>query len=99
MTNNRSVGYKTKKILRLGTKVNPATVYVQTEERNEELQALALEHNIHIQVEISEDKPEDTRELDSLLAKTATQIKNKVPARNEPCVCGSGKKYKKCCAS
>ena len=24
-------------------------------------------------------------------------IKNKVPGRNDPCICGSGKKYKKCC--
>lgn len=24
-------------------------------------------------------------------------IASKVPGRNEPCVCGSGKKYKKCC--
>lgn len=26
-----------------------------------------------------------------------TAIKNKKPGRNEPCLCGSGKKYKKCC--
>ena len=24
-------------------------------------------------------------------------IKDKEPGRNEPCPCGSGKKYKKCC--
>lgn len=24
-------------------------------------------------------------------------IKEKVPGRNEPCLCGSDKKYKKCC--
>ncbi len=29
--------------------------------------------------------------------KTKTIIKDKVPGRNEPCSCGSGKKYKKCC--
>jgi uncharacterized protein YecA (UPF0149 family) len=26
-----------------------------------------------------------------------TIIANKKPGKNEPCVCGSGKKYKKCC--
>ncbi|MBF0519283.1 MAG: SEC-C domain-containing protein, partial [Nitrospirae bacterium] len=26
-----------------------------------------------------------------------TVRKNKKPGRNEPCSCGSGKKYKKCC--
>jgi uncharacterized protein YecA (UPF0149 family) len=24
-------------------------------------------------------------------------IKGEVPGRNDPCSCGSGKKYKKCC--
>ncbi|MDD7804487.1 MAG: SEC-C metal-binding domain-containing protein [Endozoicomonas sp. (ex Botrylloides leachii)] len=99
MINNRSVDYKTKKVLKLGTKVNPATVYVQTEESGEQQQALANEHDISIKIIVAEDKPENTRELDSLLTKAKTQIKVKVPARNEPCLCGSGKKYKKCCAA
>lgn len=99
MTDTRSVGYKTKKVLRLGSKVNPATVYVQTEERDAELQSLAREHGIFIDIVISEDKPEDTRELDSLLTKVETKVKDNLPARNDPCLCGSGKKYKKCCAA
>ncbi len=28
---------------------------------------------------------------------TTTLVKDKFPRRNEPCPCGSGKKYKKCC--
>ena len=28
---------------------------------------------------------------------TKTLIAEKKPGRNEPCICGSGKKYKKCC--
>lgn len=28
---------------------------------------------------------------------TPTLIKNKIPGRNDPCICGSGKKFKKCC--
>jgi len=24
-------------------------------------------------------------------------VKDKLPGRNDPCPCGSGKKYKKCC--
>ena len=27
---------------------------------------------------------------------TGTKVKRKIPGRNEPCYCGSGKKYKKC---
>ena len=25
------------------------------------------------------------------------EVNNKIPKRNDPCICGSGKKYKKCC--
>ncbi|MEP2602558.1 MAG: SEC-C metal-binding domain-containing protein, partial [Paraglaciecola sp.] len=29
--------------------------------------------------------------------KKGTVTVEKAPARNDPCICGSGKKYKKCC--
>ncbi len=29
--------------------------------------------------------------------KSKTVVKDKLPGRNDPCPCGSGKKYKKCC--
>lgn len=31
--------------------------------------------------------------------KSKTVVKDKEPGRNDPCSCGSGKKYKKCCGS
>lgn len=31
--------------------------------------------------------------------KSKTVIKDKEPGRNDPCPCGSGKKYKKCCGT
>lgn len=31
--------------------------------------------------------------------KAGTVIKDKTPGRNDPCPCGSGKKYKKCCGA
>jgi hypothetical protein len=31
--------------------------------------------------------------------KAGTVIKDKTPGRNDPCSCGSGKKYKKCCGA
>jgi hypothetical protein len=31
--------------------------------------------------------------------KAGTVIKDKMPGRNDPCPCGSGKKYKKCCGA
>ena len=35
--------------------------------------------------------------LTTLLNAAKTVVADKKPARNEPCLCGSGKKYKKCC--
>ncbi len=32
-----------------------------------------------------------------LLVKTLNDKANIIPGRNDPCTCGSGKKYKKCC--
>ncbi|MDR3295588.1 MAG: SEC-C domain-containing protein [Clostridiales Family XIII bacterium] len=31
--------------------------------------------------------------------KAGTLVKDKLPGRNDPCPCGSGKKYKKCCGA
>ncbi|MDD2216210.1 MAG: SEC-C metal-binding domain-containing protein, partial [Eubacteriales bacterium] len=31
--------------------------------------------------------------------RSKTVIKEKTPGRNDPCPCGSGKKYKKCCGA
>ena len=36
-------------------------------------------------------------ELDAVAAELAAQKKSAKVGRNDPCPCGSGKKYKKCC--
>lgn len=41
-------------------------------------------------------------EIEPLLTRKAQlidQLQRRAPGRNDPCTCGSGKKYKKCCAS
>jgi hypothetical protein len=43
----------------------------------------------------SERREEITKEQ----RKAGTVIKDKTPGRNDPCPCGSGKKYKKCCGA
>jgi len=54
-----------------------------------------------VTVDASAGAVESTAELTTILAKgvTATQAVTsaKVPARNDPCSCGSGVKFKKCC--
>ncbi|MCG8482885.1 MAG: SEC-C domain-containing protein, partial [Clostridia bacterium] len=36
-------------------------------------------------------------EITKAQRRSKTIVKEKKPGRNEPCPCGSGKKYKKCC--
>ena len=48
-------------------------------------------------IELEPDKPEDISDLELLLDPPKTVIAEKKVGRNEPCPCGSGKKYKKCC--
>ena len=40
---------------------------------------------------------EERKEIEKSYKKTKTVVKEKTVGRNEPCPCGSGKKYKKCC--
>ncbi len=96
---------------KLGTEKRPVRFRVQTEERLQEI-ALLCDKNGWIFVgEFEPDEPEDLREVEYLLNPqaltsqprmgnsgnmTVVYEKPKV-GRNEPCPCGSGLKYKKCC--
>jgi hypothetical protein len=42
---------------------------------------------------------EQRQEITKAHKKAKTVVKDKEPGRNEPCPCGSGKKYKKCCGA
>ncbi|MDD4564183.1 MAG: SEC-C metal-binding domain-containing protein [Eubacteriales bacterium] len=39
------------------------------------------------------------QEIAKVWKKSKTIVKEKEPGRNDPCLCGSGKKYKKCCGA
>ena len=80
-----------------GTKRNPATVYVQTEERKKEIKIVFQENNWVAKIIIAPDKPEDISALEILLNPVKTIINEHNIGRNDPCYCGSGKKFKKCC--
>ncbi len=41
--------------------------------------------------------PEQQKEMYFEQKKSGTVVKDNKPGRNDPCPCGSGKKYKKCC--
>ncbi len=86
-----------KKQARLGTVKNPAHVSVQTLERKAQLVQEFADNGWFGSVEVNEDAPEDTTALQLLKDTPKTTVLDKVPGRNDPCQCGSGKKYKKCC--
>ena len=86
-----------KKTAKLGTERNPDVVNVQTKERVKELESVFEENGWKYTIELEPDKPEDITNLEILLNPLKTKIAEKKVGRNEPCPCGSGKKYKKCC--
>ncbi len=86
---------------KLGTSSKPAIARVQSQEKANEIMRICEENNWKVIVGIEPDKEEDISDVDKLLGhqteKTKTIIKGEVVGRNDPCPCGSGKKYKKCC--
>ena len=86
-----------KKSAKLGTEKNPAVVRVQTEKRLKEVAAIFVKNGWKYTIGLEPEKPEDITDLEILLHPTKPKIAEKKVGRNEPCPCGSGKKYKKCC--
>ena len=82
-----------------GSEKYPLALLVTSEARQQEVQALVDEAQLYakISVDSSEGAEESIGELTALLNKGAAVKVAKTPARNEPCSCGSGKKFKKCC--
>jgi len=94
-----SYGFNTKRAVKAGTEELPLQVVVNSEARSEEIQALAEQHELVVAVTVDAEQVENTTELDVLINKPVTTRFEKKPARNESCICGSGKKYKKCCGA
>jgi SWIM/SEC-C metal-binding protein len=86
-----------KKAGKLGTEKNPAVVRVQTKKRMKEVASLFEKNGWNHIIELEPDKPEDITDLEILLNPPKTIVAEKKIGRNDPCPCGSGKKYKKCC--
>jgi len=80
-----------------GTEKKPVSVRVQTEERSKEIQKLCTERGWMCTVSVDPESPEDTVALDRLLNPPKPVHAEKRVGRNDPCPCGSGRKYKQCC--
>ena len=86
-----------KKTVKLGSEKNPAVVRVQSEARLTEVMATFRKHGWKYRIGIEPDKAEDVGDLERLLHPQQPTIVEKKAGRNEPCLCGSGKKSKHCC--
>ena len=96
--NHVNAGYKTRGSHKIGTKKFPLTLVVGSDARQQEIAAQVQAAGLFADISIDSDAPESIAELTALLSKGDTIKSDKTPSRNDPCHCGSGKKYKKCCA-
>ena len=86
-----------KKNVKLGTSKHPAVVNVKTKKRMQEVAKIFEKNGWKHTIEVARDKPEDITDLEILLNWPQPREAEKKVRRNDPCPCGSGKKYKKCC--
>lgn len=97
---------------KLGTKNNPIRFRVSNESKFQKIAEICNRKNWTFIAGIEPDEPEDISEFEYMLNPKAfggkpPEMKNTYNAtvvnsepkigRNDPCICGSGKKYKKCC--
>ena len=61
-------------------------------QKDKKLQDLALKGKTPEEIEAEKKLLKETKKVDPLAAKGE-------PGRNDPCPCGSGKKFKKCCGA
>ncbi len=85
-----------KREAKLGSKEWPAKVNVQTEIRSKEVTSIFEDNGWIFTIDIEPDKPENISDLEILLNPQKTVVVDEKTGRNDPCPCGSGKKYKKC---
>ncbi len=98
--NHVEYGYEAKGNNKAGSKKYPLTLTVTNESRQQEVKAMLADAGLHgdVRIDSAAGAVESIDSLLVLLNKTATVVKQeKTPSRNEPCSCGSGKKFKKCC--
>lgn len=91
--------FKNKAGQKTGSKKYPMSLLVTSEARKQEVEVLVAEAELYavISVDSSDEAVESIAELTAQINKSGTIKLSETPARNEPCSCGSGKKYKKCC--
>jgi SWIM/SEC-C metal-binding protein len=95
--NHVKTGYNTKRTVKLGSKIEPLTLIVNSEEKKQEVEAIVAANELFANITVDSTVDENLDELNGVLNKPVTTTFDKTPNRNDPCSCGSEKKYKKCC--
>ena len=92
-------GFKTNASQKSGSKKFPLSLIVTSEARKQEVEAQVAEAKLYanITVDTREGAVEAIGALTAILNKGETVTVTKAPSRNDPCTCGSGLKFKKCC--
>ncbi len=85
-------------MVKKGSKKNPLILRLADESRVELITEICYENCWHFILGIEPDQEEDLSDLER---KLSPPVRHEVPkiGRNEPCTCGSGKKFKKCCGA
>jgi SWIM/SEC-C metal-binding protein len=96
--NHVNTGYKTNRDIRLGTTERPLCLTLANQDRKAEIQLLLNEQQLVANIIIDDSTAENINELTAIIEKPSPSRFEKTPGRNDCCSCGSGKKYKKCCA-
>ena len=96
---HKTSGFQTKASHKPGSKKYPLALVVTNNERLQKVEALVAEAGLYAEITVdnSEGAVESIGELTMALSKVSTVKVKKMPDRNAPCHCGSGKKFKKCC--
>ena len=84
---------------RLGTSGRPAVVRVRTQAKAVEILAVCDRHGWKVIVGLEYDQDEDISDVERLLNPPEPTRVRLTVGRNDPCPCGSGRKYKKCCGT
>ena len=82
---------------RLGSEKRPAIIRVKTEARAVEIISICDKNGWQVIAGIEPDEPEDISDVEQLLNPPTPAKASQTAGRNDPCPCGSGLKYKKCC--
>ncbi len=82
---------------KLGSAARPAVLRVSSPDKAAEVLALCEERGWKAVVGVEPNKPEDLADLERLLNPVPDRKAEAKPGRNDPCPCGSGSKFKRCC--